>query len=69
MEGRKVANFWDKISLTGFKWSNLNAPSTETLVSHSLLSESLFPIFSLFPFPITDRGLPKRRGGSDLARP
>ena len=46
--------FWNKISLTGCKWAILNAPSTETPVSHSLLEESLFfisaPAASLLPF-------------------
>ena len=42
MKGKKMENLWDKISLTSCKWSSLNAPSTETPVSHSLLSESLF---------------------------
>ena len=46
MKGRKVDNFWNKFRLTGCKWSNLNAPGTETPVSHSLLCESLFPISS-----------------------
>ena len=39
---KKVDIFWNKISLTGSKRFSLNAPSRETLVSHSLLSESLF---------------------------
>ena len=43
---RKVEFFWNKISFTGGKWSNLNAPGSETPVSHSLLGESLFPISS-----------------------
>ena len=46
MKNKKVEHFWDKISLTGCKWSNLNAPRSETPVSHSLLGDSLFPIFS-----------------------
>ena len=46
MKGKKVEKVWDKISLTGWNCSNLNAPSTETPVSHPLLRESLFPIFS-----------------------
>ena len=33
---RKAEQFWNKISLTGCKWYSLNAPSTETHVSHSL---------------------------------
>ena len=43
MKGKNVENVWNKTSLTGCKWSSLNAPITETLVSHSLLEESLFP--------------------------
>ena len=39
---------WDKISLTGCKWSNLNAQSTETTVSHPLL---VIPISHFLPFP------------------
>ena len=35
--------------LTCYRWSSLNAPSTETPVSHSLLSESLFS----FPAPLS----------------
>ena len=41
--------FCDKISLTGCKWPNLNAPGSGTSVSHSLLKSSLFP-FSALPF-------------------
>ena len=43
---KKVEKFRDKICVTGCKWSNLNAQSTETPLSYSLLEESLFPIFS-----------------------
>ena len=45
MKLKMVENFWNKISSTGWKWSSLNAPSTETPVpvSHPLLGESLFP--------------------------
>ena len=44
MLGEKVETFWDKISLTGCKWSNLDAPGSGTpLVSF---------IFQEFPFPI-----------------
>ena len=41
-----MEKFGDKISLTGCKWSSLNAPSTETPVSHPFWGESLFLIFS-----------------------
>ena len=43
-----LGKFWDKISLTGWKCSHLNAPSTETPVSHTLVGESLFPFPSSF---------------------
>ena len=46
MKGKKVDNFWNKISLTGCKWSNLNAWGTGTIVSHSLLGDSHLPFFS-----------------------
>ena len=46
---RKVEHFWNKISSTGSKWSNSNAPGSETPVSHSLLEESLFPFQSPAP--------------------
>ena len=41
-----METFWNKISLTGYKLSNLNVPGNVAPVSHSLLCESLFPIFS-----------------------
>ena len=44
----------NKISLTGCKWSSLNAPRSETPVSHSFLESSLFqfsaPAPSFLPF-------------------
>ena len=46
MKDKKLKIFRDKISLTGSKRSNLNAPCTETPVSHSLMGDSLFPNFS-----------------------
>ena len=36
MKVKKLEIFWNKISSTGSKWSSLNAPSTETPVSHSI---------------------------------
>ena len=32
-----MKNFWDKISLTDCKWSNLNAPGSDTPWCYSLL--------------------------------
>ena len=37
MKTGKVENFWDKISLTGYKGFSLNAPSTDTPVFHVFL--------------------------------
>ena len=39
---RKLEKIWNKISLTGCKWSSLNIQGTETPVSHPFLGESLF---------------------------
>ena len=50
MKGRKVENLCNKIRLTGCKWSSLNALSTETPASQSLLGDSLFPILSTSSF-------------------
>ena len=67
---RKVENFWDKISLTGCQWSNLNAPGSETPVSQSLLEESIFPFpasapsYFLFSGVIRN-GSPQYKGQED----
>ena len=45
---KSMKKFRNKIILKGGKSSNLNAPSTETPVSHHLLSDSLFPTLSLW---------------------
>ena len=45
----KVEHFWNKIILTGCKWSSLNTPRSETPVSHSLLEISLFPFSAPAP--------------------
>ena len=47
MKVMKVVKFGNKISLTGYKLSNSNAPGSATPVSQSLLEEYLFP----FPAP------------------
>ena len=36
---KKLLNLGNKIGLTGCKWSSLNAPGTETPVSHPFLAE------------------------------
>ena len=48
MKGKKLENFRNKISLAGCKWSNLNAPRSETRLSHLLFGDSLFPIILSF---------------------
>ena len=44
-ESKKGGKLCNEIRSTGWKWSSLNAPTTETLVSHPLVGESLFLIF------------------------
>ena len=46
MKMKKMEAFWNKSCLKGCKWSGLNAPDTETPLSHSVLEleESPFPI-------------------------
>ena len=46
--GKKVDILWNKISLTGCKWSSLNAPGTETPVSHPVWVNSLFSFLPSF---------------------
>ena len=45
---RKLEVFWNQISSTGCKWSSLDAPGTDSPVSHPFLGESLFLISSLW---------------------
>ena len=42
INGEKLVNFWNKMGLTGCKWSSLNAPGTGTPESHPFLENSLF---------------------------
>ena len=42
---RKLKKIGNEIGLTGCKWPSLNAPCTETPVSHQFWGESLFIIF------------------------
>ena len=46
MKVKKMENFQNKRGLMGCKWSSLNAPGTETPLSHSVLE------LGEFPFPI-----------------
>ena len=50
MKGKKVEKFGEKISLTGRKWFSLNAPSTETPLSHSRLWSTVGASFYLLFF-------------------
>ena len=43
MKRKKVETFWGKISLIGCNLSILNAPGTETPVSHPIWGDSLVP--------------------------
>ena len=52
---KKTENFCDKIILAGCKWSCLNAPRSETPVSHSLLETSFFQ----FSAPASGQKIPK----------
>ena len=47
MKEKKLKNFWDKSSLTGCKWSSLNAPGTESPLSYLGWENSIFS-FSAF---------------------
>ena len=46
MKVKKMENFENKMSIKGCKWSSLNAPGTETPLSHPILKlgECPFPI-------------------------
>ena len=48
MKGEKLEKCQDKMGLKGYKWSSLNAPGTETLLSYPYgeLGEFPFPIIS-----------------------
>ena len=43
MKVKKLKFFQNKMVLTGCKWSSLNAPGTETLLSHPFLKLGEFP--------------------------
>ena len=49
MKTIKLEIFCIKISLTGCKWSRMNAPGTETPVSHSPLAHCVLQELSQFP--------------------
>ena len=46
MKVKNLEKLWNKSGLTGCTWSSLNAPGTETPLSHSILK------LHEFPFPI-----------------
>ena len=43
MKVEKLEKFFNKMGLMGCKWSSLNAPGTETPLSHSVLELGEFP--------------------------
>ena len=48
-KAEKVESFWNKISLSGCKWSSLNAPGTESPVSHSGWENFIFSFSAFLP--------------------
>ena len=40
MKGKKLEIFWNKISLTGCKWSSLNAPGSHAPWNHFLAAQN-----------------------------
>ena len=49
MKVKKMENVWNKCGLTGCKWSSLNAPGTETPLSHSVLELEQLPFPHYWP--------------------
>ena len=49
MKVKKLYNLENKISLTGCKWSTLNAPGTQTLLSSPFLELFEFPFLIISP--------------------
>ena len=50
MKMKKLEKIGNRCGLTGFKWSSLKAPVTETPLSHSILKlhEFSFPLLALW---------------------
>ena len=46
---QQMENFKNKMGLKGCKWSSLNAPGTQTPLSHSLLELANLPFLSISP--------------------
>ena len=49
MKVKKLEKFQNKIGLKGCKWSSLNAPGTETPLSHPILKLEEFPFLHIRP--------------------
>ena len=49
MKVQKLENLKNKIGLNGCKWSSLNAPGTETLLSSPCLGLGEFPFLIISP--------------------
>ena len=57
MKVQKLGNFGNKSGLTGCKWSSLNAPGTQTPLSHPILKLGEFPFLSISPLGTTESDL------------
>ena len=44
-----MENFQNELGLKGFKWTSLNAPGTETPLSHPILELGEFPFLTIGP--------------------
>ena len=49
MKVKKLKIFWDKMGSKGCKWSSLNAPGTQTPLSHPILKLDEFPFLHISP--------------------
>merc|ERR1712079_848077 len=49
IKARQIENCQNKMGLKGCKWSSLNAPSTQTPLSHSVLEVDFSPFLTISP--------------------
>ena len=64
MKVEKLEKFDNKMGLKGFKWSSLNAPSTQSCHSHSILDFLAFWSNKNWKYWIGEGGFAK--GGNDF---
>ena len=58
MKVGKLENFWNKMGLKGCKWSSLNAPGTETPLSHPIFKVGWIPFSHYWTSGVIRIGLP-----------